>query len=177
VNWWLADEFTQSRFRLQDLPDGDLSLNVDFSHGPTLGRSFAIYHNQTRVGRLEVHPSFNNYSTETPEVYTSIEIDWGRFFGYAELTDFLWAIATHVTSQREKKDERVAAWQSINSALTKTLWAHYRISQYDKPDDTDLDWGELEVSFQGTADFYIDRMTAPAWRERAAQPVRSARRA
>ena len=35
VNWWLADEFTKSRFRLQDLPDGDLSLNVDHSSGPT----------------------------------------------------------------------------------------------------------------------------------------------
>jgi hypothetical protein len=49
VNWWLAEKFTKSRFRLQDLPDGDLSLNVDFSSGPTLGRSFAIYYNQTRV--------------------------------------------------------------------------------------------------------------------------------
>jgi hypothetical protein len=50
VNSRLTDEYTASRFRLQDLPDGDLRLNADFSSGPTIGRSFAIYHNQTRIG-------------------------------------------------------------------------------------------------------------------------------
>jgi hypothetical protein len=51
-------------------------------------------------------------------------------------------------------------WQSINRALTETLWNNYRISQYDQPDFDD--WGELNLSFHGTADFYIDRKDAPA---------------
>ena len=41
MNWWLADKYVASRFRLQDLPDGDLKLNVDFDDGAVLGRAFA----------------------------------------------------------------------------------------------------------------------------------------
>jgi hypothetical protein len=86
VNWWLADEFTASRFRLQDLPAGDLSLNVDFSHGPVLGRSFAIYYNQTRVGRLEITSGYK-YTTE---VHTNIEIDSARFFWFCGANAIPW---------------------------------------------------------------------------------------
>ena len=153
VNWWLADEFTASRFRLQDLPAGDLRLNVDFSSGPSLGRCFALYYNQTRLGRLEIHPS-TEYTPEAPEVYTSVEIDWARFHGFTELVEFLDAIAVHVTS------DQAAARQSIVYALTRTLWDNYRVSQYDKPHDED--WGEVNVSFGGMAKFYISRKDAPA---------------
>jgi hypothetical protein len=159
VNWWLADEFRASRFRLQDLPTGDLSLNVDHSHGPVLGRSFAIYYNQTRVGRLEITCA-NMYTTENPEVYTNTEIDSARFFGFEELTEFLGDIALHVTSGNS--DERRDTQLSIQSALTRTLWDNYRISQYDNPDFEQ--WGELIVSFHGMAPFYIDRRDAPARR-------------
>jgi|HubBroStandDraft_6_1064221.scaffolds.fasta_scaffold332639_1 hypothetical protein len=31
LNWWFTDAVIASRFRLQDLPDGDLRLNVDHS--------------------------------------------------------------------------------------------------------------------------------------------------
>jgi len=158
----LADDSTKSRFRLQDLPDGDLSLNVDFSDGPTLGRSFALYYNQTKLGRLEISPSYP-YSTQSPKVYTSIEIDWARFIGFDELTDFLNAIVIHVASGRDpQNNEGSAAWRNIHYALTKTLWDNYRVSQYDQPDDTD--WGELNLRFQGTATFYIQRKDAPARR-------------
>jgi hypothetical protein len=80
INWWLADEFIASRFRLQDLPAGDRSLNVDFSDGPRLGRSFAIYYNQTRVGMLEIAPA-HEYTTEIPGVNTNIQVDWARLLG------------------------------------------------------------------------------------------------
>jgi hypothetical protein len=159
VNWWLADEFGASRFRLQDLPAGDLSMNVNFSDGPRLGRSFAIYYNQTRVGRLEIR-SGNKYTTENPEVYTSIEIDWARFLGFEELTEFLDVIASHVTSSNS--DEHRNAQQSIQSAMTRTLWDNYRVSPHDDPDFEQ--WGELTVSFHGTALFYSDRRDAPARR-------------
>jgi hypothetical protein len=158
VNWWLSDSYMESPFRLQDLPDDHLRLNVP-SDSPTLGRAFAVYYNQTKLGRLEIHPYYK-YSTESPEVYTSVEIDWARFIGFAELTEFLGAVLIHVTSQNPKNDERIDAWQSINRALTETLWSNYRISQYDTADDQD--WGELNVSFHGTADFYIGRRDAPA---------------
>jgi hypothetical protein len=88
VNRSLADKFTESRFRFQDLPDGTVTLNVGFDSGPVFGRCFALYSNQTDIRRLEVRPAYK-YSTESPKVYTSIEIDWGRFFGFSELTEFL----------------------------------------------------------------------------------------
>ena len=43
------------------------------------------------------------------------------------------------------------AQQSIQSALTRTLWDNYRISQHNDPDFEQ--WGELTVSFHGTALF------------------------
>jgi len=165
VNWWLADEFSASRFRLQDLPTGDLSLNVDFSHGPVLGRSFAIYYNQTKVGKLEIQ-SGNGYTTESPEVYTSIEIDWARFLGFEELTRLLGDVALHVTSK--DSDEHRNAQQSIQSALTRPLWDNYRILPYDDPDFEE--WGELAVRFHGAASFFIDRRDAGGRHESNSQP-------
>ena len=61
--------------------------------------------------------------------------------------------------------DQVPALQNINYAMTRALWQHYRISQYDKPSDIDLDEGELELTFHGTAGFYIDRMNSPAFRK------------
>lgn len=160
VNWWLADEFTASRFRLQDLPDGDLSLNVDFSDGPRLGRSFAIHYNQTRVGRLEIAPAYK-YSSDSPEVHASMEIEWARLFGFQELTQFLDAIAWHVSSVDSNSDEYRNVRQTIQSALLKTLWDNYRISELDNADD-EPQWGDLSLSLYGAALFYMHRRDAPA---------------
>jgi hypothetical protein len=81
VNWWLADKYVASRFRLQDLPDGDMSLNVDADSGPMIGRCFAVHHNRTRLGRIEIHPSYG-YSADNPEVWTSMEIGSTRLLGF-----------------------------------------------------------------------------------------------
>jgi hypothetical protein len=159
VNRWLADEFMASRFRLQDLPAGDLSLNVDFNDGPRLGRSFAIYYNQTRVGKLEIAPA-HDYGGGSPEVYTSLEMEWARFFGFVELTEFLNVIAWHVTSGNPKNDDHMEARRSIQTAITRTLWDNYRISEYDDPDGEQ--WGELTVGFQGKALSYLHRRDASA---------------
>jgi hypothetical protein len=162
VNWQLAEE-SKSPFRLQDLPDGDTSLYVRYHEDggahPTLGRSFTIYYNQTEVGRLEIRPGYP-YSTESRKVFTSIQLNFGRFFGFSELTQFLEAIAEHVTSPDPKSDEYVAARQTIRNELTQTLWDNYRVSQYDRADSEDDP--ELNLSFQGSAEFYIDRRDARA---------------
>jgi hypothetical protein len=157
MNWWLADEYVASRFRLQDLPAGDLSLNVDYSAGPSLGRAFAIYYNQTRVGKLEIRPG-HEYSTALPNVFASVEVDWVRFFSFADITQFLDGIAVHVTTGQGSNEDYIKAGQSIQFALTRTLWDNYRVSQYDRDDGAQ--WGELTVSFSGLAFFYIDRRDA-----------------
>lgn len=161
VNWWLSDEHTASQFRLQDLPDGDVRLHPGSHSGPILGRCFAIYHNQTRVGRLEVSPE-HKYSNAVPDVYTDVEVDWARFFGYDELTELLQVIAWHVTTGNPKSNDYRDALSSINAGLTKTLWDNYRVSYFDKVVDRTDEWGELSVSFHGTASCYILRRDAPA---------------
>jgi hypothetical protein len=168
VNWLLADKYVASRFRLQDLPDGTVSIDFvpDGNSDPIPGRCFALYYNQTRVGRLEIHPSYN-YTTETPQVYTSVQIDWARLLGYRTLTDFLTIIADHVTGHDGRSEGRLAARQSIERALMETLWNKYGISPYDRFFDEDLDWGELNVSFAGSADWYIARRTA--WHKTSAK--------
>ena len=69
TNRWLATP--DSRFRLQELPDDHLRLNVPDDQ-PVFGRSFAIYYNQSPVGRLELCPSYRGYTSETSEVSTSV---------------------------------------------------------------------------------------------------------
>jgi hypothetical protein len=163
VNWWLADKYVASRFRLQDLPDGDVRLNIHYDSRPVAGRCFAVYYNQIRIGRLEIHPSyFPDYSSQTPYVSTSVQIDWSRFLGYRTITEFLGTIASHVTNPSPKSDEYVAARQRIEAALTETLWANYRITEDDHvfANEEDLDWGELNVSFHGAAEWYITRRNA-----------------
>ena len=158
INWWLADKSIASRFRLQDLPAGDRRLNVDYSGGPQLGRSFAIYYNQTHVGRLEIGPAYE-YTTENPSVNTNIQIDWARLLGFYELTEFLDDIASHVVSADSQSDEYRNVRQNMLHALTRTLWDNYRISQYSHLDFEQ--WGELNVSFHGLAFFYFGRRVVP----------------
>ena len=161
MNRWLAT--LESRFRLQELPDDHLRLNVP-PDSPVFGRSFAVYYNQARVGRLEISPSYGEYKSETPEVDTSVQIDWSRCLGFRTITDFLETIAGYVTDPNPRSDEHVAARQSIKDAFTERLWDHYGISELDRffANEEDLDWGEVGVSFHGSAERYVTRRNA--WR-------------
>ena len=167
VNWWFADEYVGSRFRLQELPDGNVRLNIGYDSGPVAGRCFAVYYNQTRIGRLEIHPGFK-YSTETPQVYTSVQLDWSRLLGYRAIIEFLGMIASHVTNPNPKSDEYVSARQGIQAALTERLWANYGMSEFDRvfANEEDTDWGELNVRFDGAAEWYFTRRNS--WRKTAA---------
>lgn len=162
VNWFLADKYVGSRFRLQELPDGNVRLNTDHDSGPVAGRCFAVYYNQTRVGRLEIRPHFPEYTTRAPRVFTSVQINWSRLLGYSAMTEFLGVIASHVTDPRPKSDEYASARHGIQAALTATLWENYGISEFDHvfANEADLNWGELNVSFHGAAEWYITRRNA-----------------
>jgi len=119
VNRWLTDEHVASRWRLQNLPETDLSINVDFSSGPTIGRRYALFYNQTRLGEVEIRPACEPaYSAETPQVYTNIEIRWVRLLGINDITELLNVIAWHVSDSRPESDEYIAAQQAIQYALT-----------------------------------------------------------
>jgi hypothetical protein len=119
INWWLADKHVASGFRLQDLPKDEVGLIVRYS-GPTPGRCFKLYYNQYPVGRLEIHP-WSDYTTETPHVWTDVEVDRARNLSYDELTKFLRAIADFVTDADSKSDSRIASRRAIDTALVETL--------------------------------------------------------
>jgi hypothetical protein len=57
VNWWFADKYVPSRFRLQDLPDSDVRLNIHYD-GPVAGRCFAVY----RAGSGNLDRSISGFS-------------------------------------------------------------------------------------------------------------------
>jgi hypothetical protein len=168
LNKWLAT--LESRFRLQDLPDGDVRLNIPFDSGPVPGRCVALYYNQTRLGRIEISPEYG-YTTETPMVFTSVQIDWARLLGYRTITNFLATVAECVAARNPKSDEHVAAQQSIDAAMMDLLWDKYAISEFDRvfANEEDMDWGELNVRFHGSADWYITRRNA--WRKTARNEV------
>jgi hypothetical protein len=167
ANRWLAT--LESRFRLQELPGDHLRLNVPDDQ-PVFGSSFSLYYNQIPVGRLEVHPDFPEYTTETPYVSTSVQIKWSRFLGYRTITEFLDTIASEVTNPTPKSDEYVRSRQGIQAALMEVLWDKYSISDFGRvfANEEDLDWGELNVSFYGAAERYIKRRAT--WHRTASKP-------
>ena len=153
-----------SRCVIKGISSGRASNEQTASSGPAARvhfRCFAVYYNQTRIGRLEIHPGFK-YTTETPQVYTSVQIDWSRLLGYRTITEFLDAIASHVTNPNPKSDEYVSARQGIQAALTERLWANYGMSEFDRvfANEEDMDWGELKVRFDGAAEWYFTRRNA-----------------
>jgi hypothetical protein len=48
MNWYLTDDDETSSWRLQELPDTDVGTAET---GPTSGRAYEVFYNQTRVGK------------------------------------------------------------------------------------------------------------------------------
>jgi hypothetical protein len=128
VNWWLADKHVGSCWRLQELPRGDVILNVDDS-GPTLRRAYDVFHNQVRVGILEISRGYD-YSAENPRVTTEIELYSVRLLSFDSIAGFLRDIAMHVCDDKAKGDDYFDANQAIGSALTKALWQNQQITEF-----------------------------------------------
>jgi hypothetical protein len=177
VNSWLADDFgrnvTPSRFRLQDEPQAEVGRIVSTA-GPTRGRCFQVFYNQYPIGRIEIQP-WIDYTTETPHVWTDVEIDMARYLRYDELTRFLRDIAGHVTNSnpRHPRSDYPEARLIIEAALTEALWGSYENSRgrYDWPEHEDQS-GRLLVRFQGQAEWYISRRAG--WLKTAAKSTAGA---
>lgn len=167
ANWWLADETVGTHWRLQELPDGDLSLNVNSSYGPTLGRCYDIFHNQVRLGRLEIRPG-DEYSAAAPRVITEVELQYVRLLSFDNIAGFLGTIAMHVCDDNPKSDEYFNAYQAIVGALTKALWQTQQITEFDDLDGQD--WGELQLQLRGVASPWYIRRREALQKARARQP-------
>jgi hypothetical protein len=173
VNWWLADDVC-SPWRLQELPETDVSRSV---HGPVFGRTYAAFYNQIRLGTVcidggmtyvSASQTIQEANTLTPEdrfkpsseVSTNIELKWVRLLGHAQVTEFLCAIAMHITDYRPGKDEHRTAQHSMHAALLQALWENQRPSEFGNPGE---DWGELDVSFRGTPLWFLGRRDCEAY--------------
>jgi hypothetical protein len=159
VNWWLADPHVGGPWRLQELPEMELMLS--YSDMPDFGRRYAIFHNQVRLGELEIS-SGRHYDAENPVVRTNIQMNWVRLLSFATLSGFLYSIAEHVCGPDQTANETdpiaQGARSSIDAALTRVLWHTQQIDEFDI---SDADYGTLELQFNGFAtDWYFRRRQA-----------------
>jgi hypothetical protein len=153
VNWWLGDPHVAGPWCLQELPDAELSLDV--SDWPTHGRRYAIFHNQERLGTLEVSDFF--YRTEAPRVITRLRLDYVRLLSFDAVQNFLSAIALHTCDASPNSKEYSQATQAIDRAMTEVLWQTQQISTFGM---NGKDWGKLDLRLDGTAGWYFERRQA-----------------
>ena len=164
VNWWLADPNVHQDcpWRLQELPKSEL---LDLSgDGPTYGRTYAVFHNQVRLGKIEIKPHYE-YSTQTPRVMVHIRLDWVRLFALGTIRSFLIDKALHVSEYRSGTVEYVQTNQEIDLALIDILWETQEIS--DLGGENEPGYGQIEVELRGLASFYLARRQP--WRNQAAK--------
>jgi hypothetical protein len=117
VNAWLTQ--SHAPWRLQELPKSELSsLGIE---QPTYGRTYAVFHNQERLGTLEIAPAgLLYYGNKT--VLAHIELDWVRLLDFETVRSFLVDIATHVIEYRPGTVDYVRATGEINRAMTFVVW-------------------------------------------------------
>jgi hypothetical protein len=163
INWWLADPYASPHskpWRLQELPKSELLALGRY--GPTYGRTYAVFHNQVRIGGIEIKPDWK-YSTQDPRVRVHVELDWVRLLDFETIRGFLIDIAQYV-SEPGSKLEWLQTIQEIDLALIGVLWETQEISQFkfkmDEPSH-----GEIKVQLDGLASVYLDRREA--WRKGA----------
>jgi hypothetical protein len=159
INWRLAgledpEVHPNSPWRLQELPESLLSA---LSHEPAHGRRYEVFHNQVRLGEIEVATDWN-YSTENPRVRVHIELDWVRLLYFGTIRRLLTDIAEHISDYRPGTVEYVQTNQRIDLAMTSVLWKTQEISQFGGDDEPSH--GEIEVELEGLASFYLRRREA-----------------
>ena len=153
VNWWLADEHNQRPWRLQELPESRL-LSLGDPDSPTYGRTYAVFHNQARLGKIEIRWD-SEYSTANPRVTVHIELDWVRLLPFGTIRSFLVDIALHISKYRSGTVEYVETNQEIDLALTDVLWETQEISEFGT--ENEPGYGRIEVQLSGLASYYLWR--------------------
>jgi hypothetical protein len=156
LNHWFKD---WSPWQLQELADNELRLLGPPDPPPSYGRRYLIFHNQTRLGVLEVTGG-SGYSDKNPFVLTAIELGSVRLLPLQTVQSLLEGIARYVTDYTREGDsriegtERTKARVAIDSAIQRILWATQHVSAF-PPELHEPDWGELECHFQGSAFEYF----------------------
>jgi len=148
VNQWLTEVAGGGPWRLQELSDTQLSL--DFVDSPRYGRRFAVFHNQIRLGTLEVSDLLYD---SNPRVSARVHLEYVRFLSFDTVQDCLMAIALHTADPGPETKEYIIAQRQIDRAMTAVLWT--ALASERRGDDRRLD-----VRFEGSASLYFDRRKA-----------------
>jgi hypothetical protein len=160
VNWWLADPHVRqdNPWRLQELPISELTLGgLGLPDSPSYGRRYAVFHNQVRLGEMEVAPGLD-YSTQTPHVRVHVELDCVRLLAGGTIRSFLADIALHTSEYRSGTLEYLQTNQEIDLAMMGVLWETQEISQFGM--ENEPGYGKIEVQLNGLATFYFHRRLA-----------------
>jgi len=152
VNRWLADPHVEGPWRLQELPD--IEIKLDFSDMPRFGRRYSVFHNQIKVGILEVSRGAN-YTADTPNINAYIQLEWVRLLAFGTVRAFLDSIAMHVCCPDRDASGYLESRILIDAALTGVVWQTQQISEFDLDD-----YGELELPLAGSATWYFERKRA-----------------
>jgi hypothetical protein len=158
VNWWWLDPDLQNDgpWRLQELPKSEL-LMLGPPDSPSYGRCYAVFHNQVRLGKIEIQPQWE-YHTANPLVRVHVELFWARLLALGTIRSFLIDIALHISEYREGTLEYLQTNQQIDLSMLDVLWETQEISQFGM--ENQPGHGEINLVLSGLASFYIDRRQA-----------------
>jgi hypothetical protein len=147
INWHLVD---YAPWRLQELPTFELSkLAIS---APAYGRCYAVFHNQARVGEIELEPD-DRYSTETPGVTIHIELNLVRLLPFETTRDFLTHVAMNTFEYQRGTLEYFEMNQKIDLAMMDVLWKTQQIS---KLGFDESGYGQITVQLEGLASSYLE---------------------
>jgi hypothetical protein len=147
INWHLVD---YSPWRVQELPTFELSKLAALH--PAYGRCYAVFHNQVRVGEIELEPDYN-YSTEAPRVTIHIELNWLRLLPFETIRNFLTHVALNTFDYQRGTLEYFEMNQKIDLALIDVLWKTQRISRFGLEES---EYGRISVRLKGSASDYLE---------------------
>ena len=149
INWHLVDYY-DSPWRVQELPTLELSKLA--ASGPAYGRRYAVFHNQARIGEIELEPDFD-YSTETPRVTLHIELNWVRLLPLKTIRDFLTHVAWNTFEYQGGTPEYFEMNQKIDLAMMDVLWKTQQISELGFDE---WGYGQITVELKGLASSYLE---------------------
>jgi hypothetical protein len=141
INWHWVD---YAPWRVQELPTLELSKLAD--SGPAYGRRYAVFHNQARIGEIELEPDYD-YSTENPGVTIHIELNWVRLLPFETTRDFLTHVAWNTFEYQGGMN------QKIDLALMDVLWKTQQISKFGLDESG---YGQITVELKGLASSYLE---------------------
>jgi hypothetical protein len=137
-------------WRLQELPTSELSKLARVS--PAYGRRYAVFHNQARVGEIELEP-YDRYSTENPRVTIHIELNCVRALPFETIRSFLTHMAVDTFGYERSTLEYFQMNQKIDLAMMDVLWKTQQIS---KLGFDESGYGQITVQLEGLASFYLE---------------------